>query len=131
METLVTVTIPVFGIILTGYLAGKFSLLSEHSAKAINAFVYYFSLPALLFLLTTKADFAEIANFSFILVFSLNNESLSSNPTNFFSSDPYLDELNTQGRRYQNHQHQGKRQQHRPAPDRDYKYFSHYSPPSH
>ena len=71
METLVTVTIPVFGIILTGYLAGKFGLLSEHSAKAINAFVYYFSLPALLFLLTTKADFAEIANFSFILVFVL------------------------------------------------------------
>ena len=69
METLVNVTIPVFGIVLTGYLAGRFRILGEASAGAVNAFVYYFSLPALLFLFTAKASLAELGNLPFIAVF--------------------------------------------------------------
>lgn len=69
MDTLVNVTIPVFGIVLTGYLAGRFKVLGEASASAVNAFVYYFALPALLFLFTAQAELSELNNFGFIAVF--------------------------------------------------------------
>lgn len=69
METLVNVTIPVFGIVLTGYLAGRFGILGEASAGAVNAFVYYFALPALLFFFTAQASPAELGNLPFIAVF--------------------------------------------------------------
>lgn len=69
MDALVNVTIPVFGIVLTGYVAGRLGLLGEASASAVNAFVYYFSLPALLILFTARSSIGEIANFPFILVF--------------------------------------------------------------
>ena len=71
METLINVTIPVFGIVLTGYLAGRMGILGEASARAVNAFVYYFSLPALLFLFTAQATLGEIVNVNFIAVFLL------------------------------------------------------------
>ena len=49
MGALINVVLPVFGIILTGYLAGRFKALGSDSAAAINRFVFYFALPAALF----------------------------------------------------------------------------------
>ena len=44
MDALINVVLPVFGIILTGYLAGRFEALGPESAAALNRFVFYFAL---------------------------------------------------------------------------------------
>ena len=41
---------PVFGIILAGYLCGRFRVLGEASSEALNRFVYFLALPALFFI---------------------------------------------------------------------------------
>ena len=48
MQTVLNAALPVFGIILRGYLAERFKLLGAASADDINAFVYWFALPQLL-----------------------------------------------------------------------------------
>ena len=60
MDVLLTVTLPVFGLILSGYCAARFSILGEHSSEALNAFVYYFALPALLFVFVARAPVDRI-----------------------------------------------------------------------
>jgi malonate transporter and related proteins len=48
MDALINIVLPVFGIILTGYLAGRFEALRPESAAARNRFVFYFALPCAL-----------------------------------------------------------------------------------
>jgi len=43
MNALINVVLPVFGIILTGYLAGRLEVLGRDSAAALNRFVFYFA----------------------------------------------------------------------------------------
>ena len=69
MDALINVVIPVFGIVLAGYLAGRFSVLGSESAVALNRFVYFFALPALLFAFTARAPLAKVLNWSFIAAF--------------------------------------------------------------
>ena len=45
MDAILNVSIPVFAIILGGYLAARGGLLGQGSTVALNAFVYYFALP--------------------------------------------------------------------------------------
>ena len=66
MGALINVVLPVFGIILTGYLAGLFKALGSDSASAINRFVFYFALPAALFSITARAPIDRIFNWPFI-----------------------------------------------------------------
>ncbi|MGQ0664436.1 MAG: AEC family transporter [Pseudomonadota bacterium] len=47
---MVDVVLPVFGLILAGSLAGRFAILGAEGSEALNRFVYFFALPALLFL---------------------------------------------------------------------------------
>lgn len=70
MDTLINVMIPVFGVILTGYLAGRFEILDGRSAAALNRFVYYFAMPAALFIFSARAPIGEIFNWPFILAFA-------------------------------------------------------------
>jgi malonate transporter and related proteins len=55
MDALINVVIPVFGLILTGYLAGRFEVLGEESAAALTRFVYYFAFAAALFVFSARA----------------------------------------------------------------------------
>ncbi|MEM9030715.1 MAG: AEC family transporter, partial [Pseudomonadota bacterium] len=48
-------------------------MLGDASAGALNRFVYYFALPALLFLFTARAPVADILNWSFIGAFLLGS----------------------------------------------------------
>ncbi|NJN47244.1 MAG: hypothetical protein HC808_13045 [Candidatus Competibacteraceae bacterium] len=54
MQELFNIVLPVFCIILTGYLARHFDVLGETSAEALNRFVYYIAIPPLLFLTTAR-----------------------------------------------------------------------------
>ncbi len=69
MRVLFEVVLPVFGLILTGYLAGRFRVLGATAAAAINRFVFYFALPPLLFTFTARAPVAESLNWPFIGAF--------------------------------------------------------------
>ena len=66
MDALITVIAPVFGIILTGYLAGYFQVLGADSAAALNKFVYFFALPPVLFVFTARAPIDKVLNWPFI-----------------------------------------------------------------
>jgi predicted permease len=69
MGALINVALPVFGIILTGYLAARFDALGPDSAAALNRFVFYFGLPAALFVVTARAPIDKIFNWPFIGAF--------------------------------------------------------------
>ena len=60
---------PVFGVVLTGYLAGRFEMLGSDSAAALNRFVFYFALPPALFIFMARAPAEKIFNWPFIGAF--------------------------------------------------------------
>jgi len=66
MNALINVVLPVFGIILTGYLAGRLEVLGRDSAAALNRFVFYFALPPALFIAMARAPIDKIFNWPFI-----------------------------------------------------------------
>ena len=69
MDPLINVVVPVFGIILTGYFAGRLKLLGPDSAAALNRFIFYFALPPALFIFTARAPVEKIFNWPFIGAF--------------------------------------------------------------
>jgi predicted permease len=71
VHAILDIVLPVFGVILLGYWAGRVRVLGEKSSEALNLFVYYFAMPPLLFRSTAAAPVAEILNGRFILVYFL------------------------------------------------------------
>lgn len=71
MNAIIDVILPVFGIILAGFLAGRFRVLGADSAEALNRFVYYFALPPLMFLSTARVPIDEIFRWSFLSAYLL------------------------------------------------------------
>lgn len=67
MAAVIQVVIPVFGIILAGYLAGRRGLLGDGSSEALNGFVYYVALPAVFFISMARVEIGEILNWPFLL----------------------------------------------------------------
>ncbi len=49
MQAILLVAVPIFGVILAGYLAGRWRILGGDATAALNAFVSYFALPVLFF----------------------------------------------------------------------------------
>lgn len=71
MQAVLNVALPVFGIILCGYLAGRAKLLGAASSGALNAFVYWFALPPLIFIGMAQTPADRILDGPFILTVSL------------------------------------------------------------
>jgi malonate transporter and related proteins len=69
MDALINVVIPVFAVILTGYVAGRLEVLGSDSAAALNRFVFYFALPPALFIYMARAPVDKIFNWPFIGAF--------------------------------------------------------------
>ena len=69
MQAVFNVVLPVFGLILVGYLAGRFKLLGLESSEALNRFVYFFALPALLFVGMARVPVAKVLNLPFLAAF--------------------------------------------------------------
>ena len=69
MDTLIAVAVPVFGIVLIGYLSGRFGVLGQESAVALNRYVYYFALPPVLFAFTARAPVATLLNWPFLAAY--------------------------------------------------------------
>ena len=69
MEAVVNVVLPVFAIMASGYAAGRFGILREAASEALNAFIYWFALPAMLFHAMARAPVAEIFHLPFLAAF--------------------------------------------------------------
>lgn len=67
MDAVLNVVLPVFGIMLAGYLAGRFNLLGESSGEALNAFVYYVSLPALFLVSMSRVEVSQIFDVQYLI----------------------------------------------------------------
>lgn len=70
MQAILDIVLPVFAIILAGYLVGRMRLLGTDSSEALNRFVYYVALPVLLFYSMARVPPAAILDWPFIGAFA-------------------------------------------------------------
>ena len=71
MLSTLNVVLPIFALILAGWLARKLKILGENALSELNRFVVYLALPALLFDIIATAKWQDIAQPAFILVFTI------------------------------------------------------------
>lgn len=66
MAAILDVVLPVFAIILSGFVCGRLRLLGEGSSEALNKFVYWVALPALLFRAMVSVDLAVLFDWGYL-----------------------------------------------------------------
>ena len=71
MLTILNVTIPFFAVIGCGFLSGRLGILGPAGRAGLNGFVFYFSLPVLLFSIMANSDFGEEFEWAFPLAWAL------------------------------------------------------------
>jgi malonate transporter len=71
MQAVVNVVLPVFAIVLAGYVCGRLRLLGPGGSEALNGFVYFAALPALFFGSLAKVALSEIFNWPYLIAFLL------------------------------------------------------------
>jgi hypothetical protein len=69
MLTVFEVTLPVFGLVFCGWLAARRRMLSDEAVAGINAFVFWFALPAMLFRAVSAHPVAQIADPRFLAAY--------------------------------------------------------------
>jgi malonate transporter and related proteins len=69
VQVLLTVAFPIFALVGVGWIAGHLRLLGDHGTTALNGFVGWFALPAMLFAALAKVSLAEVLNVPFVAVF--------------------------------------------------------------
>ena len=69
MSAFIDVALPVFAIILAGFVAGRAGILGAASSEALSKFVYWIALPPLLFLGTARAPLDQFFNLPFLGAF--------------------------------------------------------------
>jgi malonate transporter and related proteins len=66
MQSVINIVLPVFAIILSGYLAGSLKLLGGGSGEVLQRFVFYIAMPVLLFYAMARVEVAEILNWPYL-----------------------------------------------------------------
>jgi predicted permease len=69
MLTVLEVTLPVFALVLCGWISARRRLLSDEATEGINAFVFWFALPAMLLKAVSAHPVSQIADWRFITAF--------------------------------------------------------------
>jgi malonate transporter len=77
MLTTLAVVLPIFALILSGYLCRRFGALGEGAASELNRFVVRLALPALLFDIMAHAKWADLDQPAFTAVFGLGCAAVS------------------------------------------------------
>ena len=67
MLTVLEVTIPVFALVFCGFAGARFKMLPDRAVEGINAFVFWFALPAMLFRVIGLQSISELIEPHFIL----------------------------------------------------------------
>lgn len=62
MQTILTITVPFFALILAGYVSARRGWVPTEAVPAFNGFLLYFAIPAMLFRFASSTPFHEIAN---------------------------------------------------------------------
>jgi hypothetical protein len=70
MATIVGIIFPIFALIGLGYLGRRLALLTGDAAAALSGYVYYFSLPALLYVKVAEVPVAEFFSGNLIFAYS-------------------------------------------------------------
>ena len=76
MFTTLMVVLPIFALILAGYVARRSGLLGPHSTTELNRFVVYLALPALLFDIMAHTSWAALYQPGFIGAFGLSSAAI-------------------------------------------------------
>ena len=71
MLSTLNIVLPIFALILAGWLARRLNILGENALSELNRFVVYLALPALLFDIIASAKWDSLAQPAFILTFSI------------------------------------------------------------
>ncbi|MEL7465191.1 MAG: AEC family transporter [Pseudomonadota bacterium] len=71
MLEIVSVTLPYFALILCGYVARGTGVMVEGSAKALNGFVLYFALPAMMIRAIGAIPFQDVLNVEFAIAWAV------------------------------------------------------------
>lgn len=71
MLSTLTIVLPIFAIILAGWIARRIGVLGPQSTRELNRYVIYLALPALLFDIVADADWHAIWHPGFVAAFSL------------------------------------------------------------
>ena len=66
MSEILNLAMPFFGLIMLGVLATRFWRFGEEGLSWLNAFLVYFALPSLIFLIVSAAPFEQILNWPFV-----------------------------------------------------------------
>jgi malonate transporter and related proteins len=69
VQAILNVAFPIFGVILAGYLAGRWRILGGEATTALNAFVSYFALPVLFFGTLARTPVAAVLDPALMLGF--------------------------------------------------------------
>jgi malonate transporter and related proteins len=69
LQSIFDTVLPFFALIFCGYGAGRLGILNEASAAGVNAFVFFFALPAFLFDLMSTSSLTETFDGSFIAAY--------------------------------------------------------------
>lgn len=69
MLTVLEVTLPVFALVFCGWIAARRRLLSDEAADGINAFVFWFALPAMLYRVVSNQPLSQLADLRFALAY--------------------------------------------------------------
>lgn len=69
MDAVITVVIPIFGIIAAGYVAGRLKWLGPASSEALNGFVYYVALPALFYVGMSRSPIERVLDVDLVAAF--------------------------------------------------------------
>jgi len=70
MQTILTITVPFFALILAGYVAARRGWVPTQAVPAFNGFLLFFAVPAMLFRFASTLPFAEIANVRLFLAWT-------------------------------------------------------------
>lgn len=70
MQAVLNAALPIFALIFTGFLCGRFRVFSETATDSINRFAIYLALPALMFLAMSRITPAQAAETGFALAFA-------------------------------------------------------------
>src|ERR1700761_3753321 len=71
MVAVLNLALPYFGLIFIGYACGRAKGLPEQGLAWMNFFLLYVSLPALMFMITSKTPFEELNNPPFLIATTL------------------------------------------------------------
>ncbi|MBO1001158.1 AEC family transporter [Pseudogracilibacillus auburnensis] len=66
MQIIIDIILPIFAIILCGYIAGRTEVISASGSKTLNSYVFFVALPALLFYAVANAPISQLTNWNFL-----------------------------------------------------------------